>query len=385
MCIRDRSMDTSTIIFAAAEGDLGDCQRGIACGLDPSFPDYDKRTSLHLAASNGQDAVARFLVLQGVDPHAKDRLGNSPIDDATRSGHQSTLEVLKTTTALDFSHLNSDHVDNAYRSMIVDNNGVIYQHLIDIFGECGILIDDPRVCKVITPRELLRSANSELPLQTWRNMCATAPIVLAAIQGKLKIWDFQCMSDEITAVFNKAAEAVSSLDDQGSLPVHDFLKEVDPKTCGVSVCSTDGQQFSIGDSDVQFAKHALGRPLLYTIACSMKGSKYFHEHVGIEPCGSGYNDLVVNHKGQPHNPLINTGAIVCASMVNPDVRRALLDVLVPCGVIVPFRRPWRSDSNTCTTKPLLQQVGPRTQWDLATRAFWWTRRSPTETKRLRSC
>ena len=37
-----------------------------------------------LAASNGQDEVAQFLMLQGCDPHAMDRLGNTPLDDALR-------------------------------------------------------------------------------------------------------------------------------------------------------------------------------------------------------------------------------------------------------------------------------------------------------------
>ncbi|MDF1797459.1 MAG: glutaminase A [Coxiellaceae bacterium] len=83
------------LLAAASEDDLHEVIRIVASGVDIDDCDYDGRTPLHLAASNGCDDVLRYLVDKKVNPCPKDRWGNTPFDDAEREGHESSKKILQ--------------------------------------------------------------------------------------------------------------------------------------------------------------------------------------------------------------------------------------------------------------------------------------------------
>ena len=63
--------------------------------VDINAGDYDKRTALHVAASQGHTHVVEFLCLKGANVNIEDKMGTRPIDDAMRFKHDACVEILK--------------------------------------------------------------------------------------------------------------------------------------------------------------------------------------------------------------------------------------------------------------------------------------------------
>jgi hypothetical protein len=82
------------IIAAAAAGDLEALRRTPKEKIDDG--DYDQRTALHLAASNGRLTVVACLVDElGANVSPIDRWGGTPLDDAVRHSHTNVREFLE--------------------------------------------------------------------------------------------------------------------------------------------------------------------------------------------------------------------------------------------------------------------------------------------------
>jgi len=60
-----------------------------------SFADYDRRTALHIAASEGYLDLVKFLLDAGANANRSDRWGGSALDDALRHNHQPVAEELR--------------------------------------------------------------------------------------------------------------------------------------------------------------------------------------------------------------------------------------------------------------------------------------------------
>ena len=88
--------NTYRAIYAASVGDVSDLKRLVAHGHDLNAADYDGRTPLHLACAEGQVEAVKYLLNQKVQMTPKDRLGNTPLADATRHKRKTVKELLST-------------------------------------------------------------------------------------------------------------------------------------------------------------------------------------------------------------------------------------------------------------------------------------------------
>lgn len=101
-CLTSRSTDQLKIeiINAAFENDVLAARNVIARGGKLNVADYDRRTPMHLAASEGHLDMTRFLIAKGVNLNSTDRFGNTPLMDALAGKHTRTVALLKAAGAL---------------------------------------------------------------------------------------------------------------------------------------------------------------------------------------------------------------------------------------------------------------------------------------------
>ena len=87
--------DATRMLGAAARGDIGILHQYLSGGVDANEVDYDQRSSLHLAASEGQMDVVKLLLDKGARPSLPDRWGLKAVDDAIRNKHGDIAELIK--------------------------------------------------------------------------------------------------------------------------------------------------------------------------------------------------------------------------------------------------------------------------------------------------
>lgn len=72
-----------------------------------NFRDYDRRTALHVAASEGHLEICKYLIERGAKINRSDRWGGSPLDDASRNRYTEIIVYLRSLGAVSGSANNT--------------------------------------------------------------------------------------------------------------------------------------------------------------------------------------------------------------------------------------------------------------------------------------
>ena len=109
-------------------------------------------------------------------------------------------------------------------------------------------------------------------------------------------------------------------DNSGS--VADYIPElaiVDPDSFAVCLATSDGYVYEAGDSRKRFAIQSVSKPFTYALALADRGLAGVAAKVDVEPSGEPFNEISLDPiTERPRNPMINAGAITCASLIVGD-------------------------------------------------------------------
>ena len=185
--------------------------------------------------------------------------------------------------------------------------------------QCGIQYSDPRLKETVSAiREYelrYRSEPRDLTFDEFiRVVSPNAVFIESMLKGNAVIPEFDRFSGDIEKIFEKV-----SLNEDGEVASYiPQLANVDPGQFGMSLCTIDGQRFSLGDYKTDFCVQSCTKPVNYCLALEENGEAKVHQHIGCEPSGHSFNELSLNQQLRPHNPMINSGAMMCCSLLKPE-------------------------------------------------------------------
>jgi glutaminase len=101
--------------------------------------------------------------------------------------------------------------------------------------------------------------------------------------------------------------------------ISDYIPELTiakPEWFGISVITTEGQMFNVGDCDQLFTIQSISKAFVFGLALEDHGREYVNSKVSVEPTGEAFNSITLDEKtNRPYNPMVNTGAIATTDLI----------------------------------------------------------------------
>ncbi|XP_037539923.1 glutaminase kidney isoform, mitochondrial [Nematolebias whitei] len=251
-----------------------------------------------------------------------------PAPSSTRAASPHTLRAfhLQNTSDEDQEHSKSrlmSSIEDLLFYTITDGKEMIpLSQFTSALRRTGLLTSDPRLHDCI--RQMRQSTRDSIgPVMMDKKLfrrCGGNNIMLLtkAFRKKFIIPDFEKFTERINKMYESAHKQ------EGGCVANYIpqLAKFSPELWGVSLCTIDGQRYSVGDTKVPFCLQSCVKPLEYAIAVHELGSEHVHRFVGKEPSGFKFNKLSLNEEDKPHNPMVNAGAIVISSLIKPHANKA---------------------------------------------------------------
>src|SRR5215510_3150132 len=93
------------------------------------------------------------------------------------------------------------------------------------------------------------------------------------------------------------------------------LSKANPGGFGISIATTDGYVYEVGDGDVPFTIQSISKAFVFALALETIGAERVEGVIGVEPSGEAFNSVRLRADNRPFNPMVNAGAIACSGLI----------------------------------------------------------------------
>src|SRR5262249_36737969 len=93
------------------------------------------------------------------------------------------------------------------------------------------------------------------------------------------------------------------------------LSKANPCDFGISIATTDGYIYEVGDSDIPFTIQSISKAFVFALALETIGAEKVEALIGVEPSGDVFNSIRLRADNRPFNPMVNAGPITCSGLI----------------------------------------------------------------------
>ena len=210
--------------------------------------------------------------------------------------------------------------DAIYRSLFdsfnPDSEGRISPlEVLSRLERSGLQPGDPRIAEALAGLAGADGGSRQISFTQLKALARrNSSLIRRAVEGNLAVPDFPALTADIDRMYAELLPVRSGAV-AGYIPQ---LARVTPEQLAIAVCTVDGQRYSAGDAATAFSLQSVSKTVSYCLALDEHGTEAVHRHVGREPSGRSFNELALNPRGLPHNPMVNAGGIMTCSLIRPD-------------------------------------------------------------------
>ncbi len=95
------------------------------------------------------------------------------------------------------------------------------------------------------------------------------------------------------------------------------LAKVDPDQFAIAIVDVDGRVIEVGQHQELFSIQSISKPFVLGQALEDHGREHVLSKVNVEPTGEAFNSILLDEStNRPFNPLVNSGAIATADLID---------------------------------------------------------------------
>lgn len=151
-------------------------------------------------------------------------------------------------------------------------------------------------------------------------ICLVSLTIVTSLSAQRPEDALELNEENITAALQKSYEIWKDDTDGANADYIPVLAEVPSDLFGISLCTTDGKVYDIGDSDHMFSIQSISKVFTLAMVMEKLGFRAIPDTIGVNATGRVFNSIIAieDKHDRPSNSMVNAGAMATTSLVEGE-------------------------------------------------------------------